>query len=675
MKKLGNLVPQQAKADTTQGVYQWVFDDHPLGLLVLAPDLTIHYANRSLAALLDYQIKDLVGRSIAEITFGKELETAILPRQPEQEASFVQTMPLSFLRASGKVYSTQVMLNATYAAHGPLEQCLVTLLDPAHPGTHTPEPEVEARKEMLFENAPIGIAILHPKTCEIMDVNKSMTHIFRLAKEQLVGRRPLDLSPEIQYDGVKAMDKISRIRTALIAGKQPIFEWQCFDKSDRVKHLEVRLEHIRGADNDHLILMASDITSKKRHDVLLSDSERRFRNLFQDNPLMIFALQKDGQVLAVNKSAIEQLGYTHQELVGSSVLEVFHPDDRNLVSSHLEAFISDDERDATWELRKIRKTGETIWVKEIVRTIDWPGYDEAILVSCENITKQKEAEMVLRKSEERYRSIVDNNLFGIAITRSDGTFEMVNPAFCQMLGYPHKELLALNFIDITAPEDKARSRQASQQMRLRKNRQIVMEKKYMTKGGKKISARSFIKVIDDGTPDDLALVVIQDITDEKRVESQEKELSLKQAEIDHKNRELASYTLFITQKNELLTQISDSLSKLSRIAGTSLRDRIRKLQSYIDQNNDRESDWKQFQMHFQEVNPNFFKILREKYPELTQNELKHCAYVSMHLSVKDVANLLHVSPKAVEVARYRIKKKMALESREDKLSDFLSQFS
>ncbi|MCB0471413.1 MAG: hypothetical protein KDC51_13280, partial [Flavobacteriaceae bacterium] len=70
------------------------------------------------------------------------------------------------------------------------------------------------------------------------------------------------------------------------------------------------------------------------------------------------------------------------------------------------------------------------------------------------------------------------------------------------------------------------------------------------------------------------------------------------------------------------------------------------------------------------VHPGFFDFLNKNFPELTNNDLKACAYIRMNLSSKEVASLTNVSPKSVTMHRYRLKKKLNLDT-EDSLKNFL----
>jgi DNA-binding CsgD family transcriptional regulator len=86
-----------------------------------------------------------------------------------------------------------------------------------------------------------------------------------------------------------------------------------------------------------------------------------------------------------------------------------------------------------------------------------------------------------------------------------------------------------------------------------------------------------------------------------------------------------------------------------------------------------ESIWESFLKHFSDLNPNFFKEVQNKHPNLTKSDMKHCAYIKLNLSNKDVAVLNNVNPNSVQMARYRLKKKLKLKN-DDDLYEYLGKF-
>jgi len=144
-------------------------------------------------------------------------------------------------------------------------------------------------------------------------------------------------------------------------------------------------------------------------------------------------------------------------------------------------------------------------------------------------------------------------------------------------------------------------------------------------------------------------------------------------EIKFKNQELASSTMHIVQKTEILDKIKAELQKAHEEMGskTMVNGQIKKVLSLIRDNIRLDKNWDQFAHHFDQVHIDFNKRLKENHPELSPNDLKLCAYLRMNLATKEIAPLLNISTRGVEISRYRLRKKLNLD-RETHLSYFLS---
>ena len=152
-------------------------------------------------------------------------------------------------------------------------------------------------------------------------------------------------------------------------------------------------------------------------------------------------------------------------------------------------------------------------------------------------------------------------------------------------------------------------------------------------------------------------------------EMYKQEKKLMQSVIEHKNRELSTVVIQVAQKNRVLSDIHQML--------TSLPNNEKDLHSVvkvIQSNMNLDKYWKKFKLHFEEVHPDFFTKLQTAYKELSQNELKICAYIKMKLSNKEIAQMLNISAKGMETARYRLKKKLQLTTHND-LNKFIQKFS
>ncbi|SEA47924.1 helix-turn-helix transcriptional regulator [Pedobacter hartonius] len=144
-----------------------------------------------------------------------------------------------------------------------------------------------------------------------------------------------------------------------------------------------------------------------------------------------------------------------------------------------------------------------------------------------------------------------------------------------------------------------------------------------------------------------------------------------EAELQFKNKELATVTMHLVERGGILVNIKQAL--LTMMKKTSISDpehEFRSVFRILDEIEKRADDWSQFAIYFDQVHNNFLSILKTKYPALSSTELKLCAYLRLNLSSKEIAQLMNISLKGVEISRYRIRKKLEL-STEINLYDFL----
>jgi PAS domain S-box-containing protein len=137
-----------------------------------------------------------------------------------------------------------------------------------------------------------------------------------------------------------------------------------------------------------------------RHsDAVLRDSEKEWREVFEHNPLMYFKVDATGTVISVNTFGVAQLGYSATELAGQSVLDVFLEEDRELVRNYVAVCLETIGQSHTWEVRKVRKDGSVLWVRENAKAMRRADNKPILLIACEDITERKQAESALRQSE------------------------------------------------------------------------------------------------------------------------------------------------------------------------------------------------------------------------------------------------------------------------------------
>lgn len=153
---------------------------------------------------------------------------------------------------------------------------------------------------------------------------------------------------------------------------------------------------------------------------------------------------------------------------------------------------------------------------------------------------------------------------------------------------------------------------------------------------------------------------------EERLNQLEKERLMN--EITLKRKELANTTMVAAKKNEVLMEIQGELSKDKSKFSNQFR--LKHIMNKINRAIKNKDEWQVFETNFNEVHEDFFKDLLETYPQLTNKDLKLCSYLKMNLTSKEIAPLMGISVRGVEVHRYRLRKKMGLDKKEN-LTNFL----
>lgn len=134
-----------------------------------------------------------------------------------------------------------------------------------------------------------------------------------------------------------------------------------------------------------------------------------------------------------------------------------------------------------------------------------------------------------------------------------------------------------------------------------------------------------------------------------------------QMELDLINRELATSSIFISQKNKIIGLIRKDINRLLKSGKTITRSDISNVLGTIDENVKFDNDWYRIKAHFEKIHPGFFDRLRQKFPQLTPTDHKLCALLRMNLSTKEISHILKITAPSTEISRIRLRKKLNLE--------------
>jgi len=286
--------------------------------------------------------------------------------------------------------------------------------------------ESEERFKAIFEGSSDAVMLLTDKG--FFDCNPATLEMFGFRKkEEFTNVHPADISPPFQPDGTESFPAaMERIKTAFETGSNR-FEWVHRRASGEDFPAEVLLTAFDMNGKRVLQATVRDITSRKRAEIALQESETKYRALVETTGTGFLILDSKGRVLDANPEYVRLSGHGQlREILGRSVVEwtAAHSRKRN---AEAVALCVKDGFVRNLVLDYVDKSGMTIPV-EINATVDGAGENMRISSLCRDITERKQAEEALRLSEEKLRRIFENLQDVYYETSLDGTIIEISPS-------------------------------------------------------------------------------------------------------------------------------------------------------------------------------------------------------------------------------------------------------
>ena len=194
---------------------------------------------------------------------------------------------------------------------------------------------------------------------------------------------------------------------------------------------------------------------RKRSRKLLAESEYKYRKLVERSIQGIMIAQGlPPHVAFANASIGKMLGYSFEEFTSLSPVEVaalVYFEDRTLFFKRFRNRLEGKQDNSSFEFRAVRKDGLIIWLEAFGIRVEYDGRP-AVQATFLDITERKKAEEALRFSEEKFRAYVENSPVAFFVANSDGNYEQINDAACNLLGYSRNELLKMNIFNVLFDE-------------------------------------------------------------------------------------------------------------------------------------------------------------------------------------------------------------------------------
>jgi PAS domain S-box-containing protein len=310
--------------------------------------------------------------------------------------------------------------------------------------------ERELQLRLFVEHSPAAIAMFD-QDMRYLVTSRRWLMDYGLGQQDLTGRCHYDVFPEIP-------DRWKEIHRRCRAGSVETCDEDPFAREDGTLdwvRWEIRPWHKTDGTIGGIIMFTEVITPRKQAEAALRESELRFRTLVEQAADALFVHDFAGRFLDVTQIACESLGYSRDELLTMSLMDV----ELGVPEEELLPFWNQlsPGQPVTLLGRHRGKDGREFPVEVRVGLIDSEGV-RVVLAIVRDISERKQAEAALRANEKRFRALVENSFDAISLVNPDGTVEFVTPAATRILGYSAAEYAQLNSSELMHPDDAGRVR-------------------------------------------------------------------------------------------------------------------------------------------------------------------------------------------------------------------------
>jgi len=373
--------------------------------------------------------------------------------------------------------------------------------------------ESEKRYRKLFEDSLDAIVITDRKG-NFVDLNEAALNLFGYSKEE-ISEIPF---PQLYVE----QEDSSRFQRDMEAkGAVSDFEVKLRRKDGSIMtcvlFATARRANGRGVVGYQGIVR--DISTQRATQEALRESEEKYRQLLNHAPAGIYEVDFIKRTfIDVNDVMCEYTGYSKEELLSLSPFDILNEDSKRHFMERMTKMLSGEKVPETVEYKIKGKNGREFWVLLNSKLVYENGFPKGATAVVHDISERKLAEEAIRKSEERYRLLVDHANDGIFIAQQ-GKVKFPNPRTLEILGYDSDELSAVPYMALIHPDDRAIVQRAKEMQGLNGEGSSIYSIRVRTKAGKQIWAQvSSVPIFWEDQP--ATLNFVRDITVQKTAEDE-----------------------------------------------------------------------------------------------------------------------------------------------------------
>ncbi len=474
------------------------------------------YLSPSYKTILGYEPHEMLGKSCFNLSHPDDMERLAQTFSRAMVTEVPEHVEYRLRKADGEYLCAETIGNFIRNDKGAVTGAIISTRD----FTDRRRAEEALRKSeekyrSIFDNALYGIFQSTPDG-QYISVNNSLAKICGYDSPEEMIEAITDISHQFY---VNPPDREIFKQRLEEEGFLEDFEIEVYHRDGAKVWLSVNARAIKDTEGKILYYEGSneDITARKQMEAAFSESEIKYKAIFETTGAATAIIGEDGTILMVNRELARQSGYSKEEIEGKmSFKEFLHPDDLSIsVSYHAARLQGNPDIPRQYETRMVLSSGE---IKNFIITVDVIPGTKMTVASLLDITELKRAGIALKDSEEKYRLLMEKADDAIMVAQ-DNIIKFPNPKLLSIVGYSAEEINNMPFTDLIHPDDRKMVYERYQKRMDGDDIPTSYDFRAINKWGEELLVEiTAIQITWEGKP--AVLCFIRDITMEKRQEAQ-----------------------------------------------------------------------------------------------------------------------------------------------------------